>query len=392
MPPTHPWLIWLLLGGRGSGKTRAGAEWIRAQVQYHNRRRIALVAPTFLDAREVMIEGESGLMRIGYPSERPTYVSSRHRLEWPNGAIGYVFSAEDPDSLRGPQFDAAWADEFCVWSKSISVLSNLRLALRLGDNPKLVVTTTPKPIPALKQLMQTPGVIISRAKTWDNRDYLSPGFICAMQASYGGTRLGRQELDGEFLQDYEGALWTRALLERCRCEVVPPLEKIIVAIDPPVTSGCHSDACGLIVAGRVGSGQFSRAFILHDGTVQGLTPEGWARRATQLYTQWQADYLLAEVNQGGEMVRSVLATVDPHIPLLCVYARRSKTIRAEPVAALYEQGRVFHMTSFPCLEDELCLLGAQQVSQKSPDRDDALVWAVTELLLKYPVPPRLRSL
>ena len=214
--PDHiNWLIWLLLGGRGAGKTRTGAEWIRSQVADHGKRRIALVAPTFQDAREVMIEGESGLQNIGYPMERPTYLSSRHRLEWPNGAVGLVFSSEDPDGLRGPQFDCAWADEFCAWSYPAYVLSNLRLALRLGTNPQMVVTTTPKPIPALKRLMSAKGVVISHGKTADNKDSLARGFLSAMEDAYGGTRLGRQELNGEFLEDLSGALWTRKLIEGC---------------------------------------------------------------------------------------------------------------------------------------------------------------------------------
>lgn len=391
LPPKGQWLIWLLLGGRGAGKTRTGAEWVREQVQNGGKRRIALVAPTYTDAREVMIDGESGLSSIGYPSERPSYLSSRRRLEWPNGAVGHVFSAEEPDGLRGPQFDAAWADEFCAWKYPEYTLSNLRLALRLGTEPRLVVTTTPKPTKALKKLINTRGVIIGRAKTVDNARYLAPTFIEAMQDAYGGTRLGRQELEGEFLEDQAGALWSRALLERCLNTIQPELEKIVVAIDPPVTSGQASDACGLVVAGRAGEGRFSKAYILQDGSVQGLTPEGWAAKAIALYRNWDADYILAEVNQGGEMVRSVLATIDPAIPVKSVYARRSKTVRAEPVAALYEQGRVHHIQPFPELEDELCLMGVPGV-RKSPDRADALVWAVTELLLTGADAPRLRHL
>jgi len=390
--PQHTnWLIWLLLGGRGAGKTRTGAEWVRAQVADHGKRRIALVAPTFQDAREVMIEGESGLKNIGYPSERPEYLSSRHKLEWPNGAVGFVFSSEDPDGLRGPQFDCAWADEFCAWSYPEYVLSNLRLALRLGDNPQMVVTTTPKPIPALKRLMNAKGVVISHGKTADNQDNLAPNFITAMDEAYGGTRLGRQELGGEFLEDISGALWTRELIEGCVVSSYPQMDKVILAIDPPVSTGERADSCGLIVAGRAGTGRAAKAYVLHDGTVQGLSPEGWAQRAMTLAQGWDADYMLAEVNQGGDLVTSVLHTIDHRIAVKKVRASKGKTARAEPVVMLYEQGRVKHISHFTALEDEMALMGTQ-AQKGSPDRADALVWAVTELLLKDRADPRIRQL
>ncbi len=298
-PAHEDWLIWLLLGGRGCGKTRTGAEWVRDQVGRHGKGRIALVAPTFNDAREVMLEGESGLLKIGYPSERPTYTASRRRLEWPNGALGYIYTSEDPDGLRGPQFDAAWADEFCAWSYPEETLSNLRLALRLGDKPQLVVTTTPRPGAALKNLLAAKGVLVSRGKTSDNADMLAASFLQAMQEAYGGTRIGRQELDGEYIEDFPGALWSRDMLEQCFDREIPKLDKIIVAIDPPVSTGERADSCGLVVAGRAGEGREAKAYILHDGTVQGLSPEGWAQRAIGLYRGWDADCLLAEVNQGG---------------------------------------------------------------------------------------------
>jgi len=390
-PDDTNWLIWLLLGGRGAGKTRTGAEWIRSQVADHGKRRIALVAPTFQDAREVMIEGESGLQNIGYPMERPKYWSSRRRLEWPNGAVGLVFSSEDPDGLRGPQFDCAWADEFCAWSYPEPVLSNLRFALRVGQNPQMVVTTTPKPIPALKRLMNAKGVVISHGKTSDNSDSLASNFISAMQDAYGGTRTGRQELNGEFLEDLSGALWSRQLIESCVVSSYPELDKIIVAIDPPVSTGARADSCGLIVAGRAGEGRAAKAYILHDGTVQGLSPEGWANQAVLLAQGWEADYMLAEVNQGGDLVTTVLQAVDYRIPIKKVRASRGKTVRAEPVVMLYEQGRVKHTDHFTALEDEMALMGTQ-AQTGSPDRADALVWAVTELLLKGKPDPRIRQL
>jgi len=389
------WLIWLLLGGRGCGKTRTGAEWIRRQI--YQTGRLALVAPTLADAREVMLDGESGLLNIGYPSERPTYSPSRRRLDWPNGSVGYLFSAEDPDSLRGPQFGAAWADEFCAWSYPEDTLSNLRFGLRIGQNPQLVLTTTPKPVPALTKLMRVPGLAVSRAKTGANAVNLSPAFLAAMEESYGGTRLGRQELEGEILFDQNGALWSQTIFEICRYNgTIPPLDRIIVSIDPPVTSGKRSDQCGLIVAGRAGRGTTARAYILHDGTVQGLSPTDWAKAAISLYQGWGADALLVEVNQGGDLVKTVLQTIDPYIPIKTVFATKSKVGRAEPVALLYEQGRVFHAGRFDALEAELRLMGtgskAPKGRNKSPDRADALVWAVSHLLIPETSEPMIRRL
>ena len=378
------------MGGRGCGKTRAGAEWIRARVRAGQGRRIALVAPTYNDAREVMLEGESGLLNIGIPSERPKYTASRRRLDWPDGAVGQVFSAEDPDGLRGPQFDCAWADEFCAWTYPEDTLSNLRLCLRLGTAPQMMITTTPKPTAALRALVKSPGLMTTHARTSDNCANLAPGFIRAMEEAYGGTRLGRQELSGELLLDTPGALWSRAGLEAAYIDVIPELAKIIVAVDPPVTSGARADACGIIVAGL--TLDLRRVIILHDGTVQGETPRGWARAVIKARDGWEADYVLAEVNQGGEMVQTILGTEDPGVPVRNVRAHISKARRAQPVAVLYEQGRVKHAGRFPALEDELCVMGAPDPGPKSPDRADALVWAVTDLLLNKQGEPAVRQL
>ncbi|MCF6274784.1 MAG: terminase family protein [Robiginitomaculum sp.] len=392
-PPKGKWLIWILLGGRGAGKTRAGAEWVREQVMDNNKKRIALVAPTYNDAREVMIGGESGLLNIGPEKDRPKYISSRRRLEWKDGAVAYVFSAEDPDGLRGPQFDCAWADEFCAWSYPDDTLSNLRLGLRLGDEPQLVITTTPKPLPTLKKLMLEPGMKVTRATTKDNAANLSPAFMQSVYEIYGGTRLGRQELNGEIIEDREGALWTRALIDSVRVDAAPEeIQKTVVAIDPPATSGSQADACGLIVATRVGFGAQARVYILHDATVQGLKPDKWAALAVKLWQQWDADYLLAEINQGGDMVKTMLDAIGEQAPVRTVYASKSKVARAEPVAALYEQGKVKHAGSFTQLEDELCMMGAHGNLRKSPDRADALVWAVTDLLLKPRIHPQVRMI
>lgn len=390
-PPATDWRVWLFLAGRGTGKTRSGAEWIRAQVKA-GASRVALVAPTLSDAREVMIEGESGLANIGHGPERPHYHSSRRRLEWPCGAIGHVFSAEDPDSLRGPQFDCAWADEFCAWAYPQATLSNLRLGLRLGSDPRLVVTTTPRPTKALLDLMQQDGVTVSRAKTHQNKAFLAESFMQTMMDIYEGTSVGRQELEGEILLQDDNALFTHALFEANRLAKAPPLDKIIVAIDPPASMGVRADACGLIVVGRLRSGGTDMAYVLHDGTVQGLGPEGWAGRAISLWEAWDADYLLAEINQGGEMVKSVLMAVGAQAVVKTVYASKSKRARAEPVAALYQQGKVKHVGTFGPLEDELCNLSEISRSRKSPDRADALIWAITELLLKPRPHPRVRTL
>ena len=395
LPPKKPWQIWLLMGGRGSGKTRAGAEWVRAQVN-SGARRIALIAPTYHSAREVMLEGESGLLSIGHKSERPTYTSSRRRLDWPNGAVGFVFSSEDPEALRGPQFEKAWADEFCTWSYPDATLSNLRLGLRLGDDPRLVVTTTPKPIRAIKALMAAKGVVTSHARTADNAANLAPSFLDIMDEAYGKTRLGRQELDGEFLEDLPGALWSRDGLASCLSARPDEFDKVIVAVDPPVTSGVRADACGIIIAGLT-RGETSRednAYILHDGTAQGLSPDAWAARVLGYWESYDADYVLVEVNQGGEMVSSILKNINPDVLLRTVYASRGKVARAEPVSALYTQGRVNHVRPFPELEDELASLGTEASirGSKSPDRADALVWAVTDLLIGARQAPRIRQI
>ena len=385
--PEGDWRIWLLLGGRGSGKTRAGAEWVLRRVR-EGARRIAIVAPTLSDAREVMLEGESGLLNCGLPGERPTFEPSRKRLVWPNGAVGYVYSAEDPDSLRGPQFDAAWADEFCAWSYPEETLANLRLGLRLGDEPKLVMTTTPRPSVALRALLEPPGLLISRAKTSDNAHNLAPSFLDAMLEAYGGTRRGRQELDGEVVENLEDSLWPRELLEDCRVAVAPEMDRIVVAVDPPVTSGEDADACGLVVCG-VADGV---GYVLQDGSQHGLSPRQWAEKAASLYEAWQADLIVVEVNQGGDMVKEMIAQVDDTLPVKGVVARRAKGRRAEPVAMLYEQGRVKHVGGFAALEDEMNLMGREGLEGKgSPDRVDALVWGLTKLMLRRRHKPGMRE-
>jgi phage terminase large subunit-like protein len=391
LPPDSDWQVWLFLGGRGAGKTRAGAEWVRQQVRC-GCQRIGLIAPTLNDAREVMIAGASGLVGLGLPDERPFYESSRRRLVWPNGAQGFVFSAEDPDSLRGPQFDAAWADEFAAWSYPQATLDTLRMGLRLGEQPRLVVTTTPRPIPALKALVKAPGVVLTRAATRDNSAHLAAGFVEAMTHAYGGSLLGRQELDGLLIEDPEGALWTRRDIENaCGGSTVDP-QRIIVAVDPPATGHDRSDECGIIVAGALGEGSDRIAIILADRSFGPAKPATWAEAVGAAYEGFEADCVVAESNQGGDMVASVLKATRTGLPVKLVRASRGKRARAEPVAALYAAGRVKHAGRFPALEDQMCAFGSPDAGRKSPDRVDALVWAVSELLMTSNAAPRLRQM
>ncbi len=386
--PPGDWRIWLFLGGRGAGKTRAGAEWVRSQVVAAGRRRVALVGPTLHDVREVMIEGPSGLLSLAEP--KPRYEASRRRLVWPNGAVALAFSAEDPASLRGPQFDAAWGDEVSYWAHPDATLVTLELALRLGDRPRLCLTATPKPIQALKGLLARSDVALTTAGTRANAANLAPGFIAAVEARFAGTVYGRQELEGELIEDPEGALWTRAMLEGAPPPSDVAFDRVLVAVDPPASKGPRADACGIVAAGAFGEGLNRRAVVLADASVKGLGPDGWAAQAARLAKSVGAQALIAEANNGGEMVRTVLALAAPDVAVVLTRARLNKRARAEPVAALYAQGRVTHAARFPALEDELCAFGAPGFSH-SPDRMDALVWAITELLLKGGE-PRLRAL
>ena len=386
---------WLVLGGRGAGKTRLGAERVNALVlgfapfSLSRYGQIALVAETLGDAREVMIEGPSGIATIAR-GDRPKYETSRRRLVWPaSGAVAQVFSAEDPDSLRGPQFEAFWADEICKWRHAEATYDMLQFALRLGEWPRQIITTTPKPVPILRRLLDDPGVTVRRLKTHDNADNLAPGFLAALEDRYGGTRLGRQEIDGELVDDRPDALWNRAALEALTGCDGQELKRIVVAVDPSATGHAGSAACGIVVAGATVDGN---AVVLADGTIASASPTEWAARAVGLYHRFEADSLVAEVNQGGDMVATVIRMVDPEVPVKSVRAKRGKWLRAEPVAALYEQGRVRHARHLPELEDEMCDFGPDGLSGgRSPDRVDALVWAITELLIAGRGRPRVRA-
>jgi phage terminase large subunit-like protein len=390
------WTTWLLMGGRGAGKTRAGAEWIRARalglapLSDGAAGRIALVGETEHDVREVMIEGVSGLLAIHPRAERPVWTPTRRRLEWPNGAVAYAFSAEDPESLRGPQFDVAWADELAKWRYAEAAFDMLQFGLRLGDRPRQVITTTPRPTALIRRLVADPATVVTRAATRANRFHLSPAFLKSVVARYAGTRLGRQELDGEIIDDRPDALWSRARIEDCREGAPPHLERIVVAIDPPASSRRGADACGIVAAGRDRDGHFH---VLADETASGLAPSAWAERAIALFRRLEADALVAEVNQGGEMVRAVIGAIDRDAPVVAVRATRGKYLRAEPVAALYAQGRVRHAGCFAALEDEMCDFGPGGLSSgRSPDRLDALVWAITALANSARGGPRVREL
>ncbi|WP_420562618.1 DNA-packaging protein [Thalassobaculum sp.] len=375
LPPPGDWRVWLILAGRGFGKTRTGAEWVRALAEGQRAGRIALVGETASDARDVMVEGESGLLACCPPWARPHYEPSKRRLTWPNGAMASCFSADDPDQLRGPQFDTAWADEIAKWRYE-AAWDNLMLGLRLGLDPRCVATTTPKPRAWLSRLMADPRTAVTRGGTRENAANLAPAFLQQILARYDGTRLGRQEIEGEYLVDTPGALWTRALLAASRHDgAVPELARIVVAVDPAVTSGSESDETGIVVAGRDGSGGF---WVLEDLTAR-LSPDLWARRAVEAYGRHRADAVVCEVNQGGDLVAATLRTVDPALPVRSVRATRGKRLRAEPVAALYEQGKVRHAGAFPELEDQMTgFTGA--AGEASPDRLDALVWALTDLM------------
>lgn len=404
LPPEGDWRSWVILGGRGAGKTRAGAEWVRAQVEGDRPldkgrcKRIALVGETIDQVREVMIFGDSGIMACSPPDRRPEWEATRKRLVWPNGAVAYAFSAHEPEGLRGPQFDGAWADELGKWRRGRDSWDMLQFALRLGDAPRVCVTTTPRNVGVLKDLLEMDSTVTTHAPTEANRANLADSFLAEVRARYAGTGLGRQELDGVMLDAAEGALWTPAMLEAGRVEAPPDLDRIVVAVDPPVTGHAGSDECGIVVAGIVSRGDPGdwKAYVLEDATVHAATPVQWAEAAIAALHRHGGDRIVAEVNQGGDLVEAVMRQVDPLVPLKKVHAARGKAARAEPVAALYEQGRVHHLRGLGALEDQLCAMTMRGYEGKgSPDRLDALVWALTELVIEAGAlhrEPRVRSL
>ena len=391
LAPEGNWRTWVILGGRGAGKTRAGSEWVRSEVEGSGpedpgrSRRVALVGETLEQVRNVMVYGDSGILACSPPDRRPEWEETRRRLVWPNGAEAMAYSAHDPERLRGPQFDAAWCDELGKWRNAEETWDMLQFALRLGERPHQVVTTTPRKLDVLQAILGNATTVSTRAKTEANKAFLAASFLEEVRARYDGTRLGRQELDGEFLADLEGALWTGAILDSSvKARPIVP-GRIVVAVDPPVTGHAASDSCGIVVAGALTDGPPSewRARVLKDETVHRASPLVWARAAVEAYYANGADRIVAEVNQGGDLVEQMIRQVDPLVPFRAVRASKGKVARAEPVAGLYEQGRVSHAPGLGMLEAEMGQMTAQGYKgQGSPDRVDALVWALHDLMIE----------
>lgn len=394
LPPAGDWTTWLILAGRGFGKTRCGAEWVRQQAEQYPGCRIALVGLTAADCRDVIVEGESGILAVHSEGQRPLYESSKRRVTWPNGSIATLYNASEPDQLRGPQHHFALVDELAKFPAAQELWDQLAFGLRLGDHPRVMVTTTPRPIPIIKRLMALSNTIVTRGSTMDNRANLAPGAVDALIERYAGTRLGRQELDGEIVDEVVGALWTRAMLDATRAKVGAdglPLDqagkpiqmsRVVVAIDPSGTDGedDEGDEIGIVVAGR---GVDGRGYILADRTCR-LSPDGWARMAVTAYHEFSADRIVAERNFGGAMVQAVVRQADRSVPFKEVTASRGKAVRAEPVSALFEQGRMSIVGSLPSLEDQLVLMTPSgYLGEGSPDRLDAMVWAVHETMLGH---------
>jgi phage terminase large subunit-like protein len=386
LEPKGNWDFWIFNAGRGAGKTRSGAEWVRHRVKCGDKR-IACVAPTKGDVRRVMVEGESGLLNVCWAGDKtyrgakmgyPVWSSTNNTMIWANGAQAEFYSAEDPERLRGPQFHSAWADEVAAWNHQQEVWDMLQFTLRLGRAPKVMVTTTPKPTKLMRNLLKNPRSFITSGSTFDNAAYLAPPFLEGIRKEYEGTRLGRQELYAEMLEEAEGALWDTDILDNCQVDIseVPSLNRIVVALDPAVTHNAESDMTGIVVAGIDINGI---GYVLGDYTDR-LSPQGWASKAISLYHEFNADRIVAEKNQGGEMVRRVLEAEDNTVPIRLVHASRGKMARAEPISALYEKGRVRHVKGLDELEVQMRTwepLG----SVGSPDRLDACVWALTDLML-----------
>lgn len=398
LSPPGDWQCWLICAGRGFGKTRAGAEWVREVVRAAPDARIALVAASIYEARAIMVEGESGVLACTPDPWKPLFEPSLRRLTWPSGAQAFLYSAAEPESLRGPQHSHAWCDEIAKWDNSaeraMRAWDNLLMGLRLGEQPRMLATTTPRAVPLVRRLYdeEASGIVsITRGSTYENAANLPENFVRRMRDQYGGTALGRQELDGQLLADVEGALWNRSMLEQCRESFsAESLERIVIGVDPPASS--NGDECGIVVVGVTEAGI---AKVVADASLARPSPERWARAVASTAQAWKADRVVAEANQGGSMVESVLRAADCQMPIRLVHASRGKVARAEPVAALYEAGRVRHVGNFAKLEDQLCGLlvgGTYEGPGRSPDRADALVWAMTELMLSRRGAPRIMQI
>jgi phage terminase large subunit-like protein len=380
LPPSGDWVTWLILAGRGAGKTRTGAETVKHWIRTYPF--VNLIGATTADVRDVMVLGESGVMACCRPADRPTYLRSTRRLAWPNGAKTLLFSAEEPDRLRGEQHMKLWCDELAAW-RYPETFDQALLGLRLGDRPQVVVTTTPRPIKIIKRLVAERDAVVTRGVTHDNRDFLAPAFIKQIAARYADQRLGRQEIYAEILDETPGALWTRDLIERGRvvgASAPREYREVVVAVDPPATSGAKADECGIVVAARAENGEI---YVLADLTSQGDSPAGWSARVAAAYRRYRSNRVVAESNNGGEMVAEVLRQSEPNLPVRLVTATRGKFLRAEPVAAAYERGMVHHIGVLGKLEDQLCALTPDfdtRAAGYSPDRADALVWAIADLI------------
>jgi phage terminase large subunit-like protein len=415
--PQGDWRVWLMMAGRGFGKTRAGAEWVWARVRARERRpstslgtnglgdgggglRIALVGANMDDVEKVMVKGESGLAAVAGAGEGVRWVASRRMAVFePSGAQAFAYSGEKPDKLRGPQHHFAWCDELAKWSRGQAAWDNLMLGMRLGERPRTLVTTTPRPIALLKAIRKLERCTVTRGRTRDN-SHLPEDFTAAVEGMYAGTRLGRQELEGELIEDVEGALWTREMIEASRTPLDPStslrtgfardervFRRIVIGVDPP--AGVDGDACGIVV---VGLGADGAGYVLEDASVGGLSPDGWAAAVARAAAKWRASRVVAEANQGGKMVEAVLRAAEPELPLKLVHASDGKAARAEPVAVLFERGRVKFAGCFPALEDELAgltMAGGYEGPGRSPDRADAMVWALSELMLGKDRTPRV---
>jgi phage terminase large subunit-like protein len=398
LPPAGDWRIWLIMAGRGFGKTRAGAEWVRRIAESKPNARIALIATSLSEARAVMVEGDSGILACCPPERRPVFEPSLKRLRFPNGAQAHLYSAAEPESLRGPQHSHAWCDEVGKWplahDRATRCWDNLLMGLRLGHDPRIVVTTTPRTVPLVQRLMKQQGsgeLAITRGSTFDNAANLAERFLAAMESEFAGSQLARQEIGGELLSDIEGALWSRALIERSRdTGEAANIRRMVVAVDPPASA--KGDDCGIIVASL---GEDGIARVHADCSVAKAAPDQWAAAVANAAREWGADRVIAEANQGGAMVESVLRAADHSLPVKLVHASRGKVARAEPVAALYAAGKVRHCGVFARLEDQLCglMVGGDYAGPgRSPDRADALVWALTELLLRPAARPGIRPI
>jgi len=379
--PSGEWVNWLILAGRGWGKTRTGAETVRKWIKHYPY--VNLIGATLDDARDIMIEGESGILAICSKEERPRYV--KRQLHWPNGAKSLIFTADEPDRLRGKQHMKLWCDEVCAWRYADS-WDQASMGLRLGDNPQVVITTTPKPTKLLKEIIADKNTIITRGSTYDNKANLAQAFLSAVITRYEGTRLGRQELNAEILDDNPGALWRRADIDRLRVTSAPTMKRITVNIDPSATSNAKSDEAGITVTGL---GSDNHGYLLEDLSMRG-TPTEWARIAVDAYHRWNADRIIGETNNGGEMIETVIRMIDPTVAYKGVHASRGKITRAEPISALYEKGMVHHVGFFAVLEDQMCDYDPK-TSKYSPDRMDSMVWGFTELMTEHLPEIRIRS-